>query len=68
MRAVKNVTQFHWCGIANEKIAAAMLENEEWMDDFLQKSRNRESEGDVGRCGDPVLPRKQCRILSLDRS
>ena len=41
MRAMKSVTQFHWSGVANEKIASAMLEDEKWMDDFLQKSRDR---------------------------
>ena len=41
IRAMKNMTQFHWSGIANEKLAIAMLEDEKWMDGFLRKSQER---------------------------
>lgn len=41
MRAMKNMTQFHWSGVADEKVAIAMLEDEEWMDGFLRSSRAR---------------------------
>lgn len=40
MRALMVITNFHWSGNANEKIASLMLEDEEWMDWFLDLSRS----------------------------
>lgn len=45
MRAMSAVTQFHWPGAADEKIAIAMLEHREWMAGFLETSRRRLAEG-----------------------
>ncbi|KAJ9635156.1 hypothetical protein H2201_003310 [Coniosporium apollinis] len=45
MRAMSAVTQFHWPGAADEKIAIAMLEDREWMAQFLETSRGRLAEG-----------------------
>ncbi|MDI1490388.1 MAG: hypothetical protein OHK93_001590 [Ramalina farinacea] len=40
MRAMMVITNFHWSGNANEKIASLMLEDEKWMDWFLDLSRS----------------------------
>ncbi|KAL9627475.1 MAG: hypothetical protein Q9164_007596 [Protoblastenia rupestris] len=44
MRAAQTITQFHWSGNANEKVATLMLEDEKWMDQFLELSRTRLAE------------------------
>ncbi|KAG8533948.1 uncharacterized protein KY384_001689 [Bacidia gigantensis] len=41
MKAVQGVSQFHWSGSASEKIGICMLEDEGWMDAFLDLSRKR---------------------------
>ena len=41
MDAMGAITQFHWSGGANERVATLMLESEEWMDRFLELSRSR---------------------------
>lgn len=47
MRAMSTITHFHWSGIADEKIAISMLEDESWMDSFLQKSQDRLADNNV---------------------
>ena len=44
MHASQTITQFHWSGGASEKIATLMLEDEKWMDNFLELSRTRLAE------------------------
>lgn len=41
IRAMSAVSMFHWSGNISEKIAILMLEDVEWMDNFLQTSRER---------------------------
>ena len=41
MRAMNSITQFHWLGMANERIAITMLEDEQWMEKFLDTSRKK---------------------------
>lgn len=41
MQAMMSISNFHWSGSANEKVGALMLEDEKWMDGFLQLSRER---------------------------
>ena len=41
MRAMSETSMYHWSGNANEKVAIMMLEDEKWMDWFLQLSRDR---------------------------
>lgn len=37
-QALGSISMFHWSGNVTERLAIAMLENEEWMDDFLMLS------------------------------
>lgn len=39
--AMSAITMFHWAGGASDKIAVTMLEDEKWMDGFLQLGRER---------------------------
>ena len=39
LRAISATSPFAWSGNLNEKMAATMLEDEPWMDDFLEKGR-----------------------------
>lgn len=39
MRAMGSISQFHWSGTMDERIAVTMLEDEIWLDEFLQRSR-----------------------------
>ena len=41
LRAMSTLSMFHWSGNASEMIATTMLEDEKWMDGFLQLSRER---------------------------
>ena len=41
LRALSALSNFHWSGSANERVATLMLEDESWMDDFLNRSRSR---------------------------
>lgn len=43
--AMSNVTQFHWIGVAGDRVAALMLEDEKWIDGFQQLSRERLAAG-----------------------
>lgn len=40
MQAMEAITQFHWSGALNDGVAASMLEDEEWMTNFFDKSRS----------------------------
>jgi len=40
MQAMEAITPFHWSGALNDGVAASMLEDEEWMSNFLAKSRS----------------------------
>ncbi|KAF2193847.1 1-aminocyclopropane-1-carboxylate synthase 1 [Zopfia rhizophila CBS 207.26] len=40
-RAVATINQFRWPGQVDERVAAKILEDEEWLDSFLTKSRER---------------------------
>ena len=40
-RAMSAITQFHWPGNPSQEIATAMLEDEEWLEKFLQLGRER---------------------------
>ncbi|OCL13814.1 1-aminocyclopropane-1-carboxylate synthase 1 [Glonium stellatum] len=41
MRAMSSITQFHWAGMADERIAIMMLEDEQWIKKFLETSRQK---------------------------
>ena len=41
LSAMSMLSMFHWSGNASEMIGTLMLEDEKWMDDFLQLSRER---------------------------
>ena len=41
MRAMGNISQFAWSGNPSQKIATTVLENDEWLDAFLQLERDR---------------------------
>lgn len=41
LRALSALSVFHWSGSANERVAILMLEDESWMDEFLNRSRSR---------------------------
>ena len=41
MRAISSITQFHWLGIADERIAITILEDKQWMEKFLDTSRKK---------------------------
>ena len=41
MRVMNSITQFHWPGMADERIAITMLEDEQWMEKFLDTSRKK---------------------------
>ena len=41
MRAMNSITQFHWSGMVDERIAITMLEDEQWMEKFLDTSRKK---------------------------
>lgn len=41
LSAMSTMSMLHWSGNASEMIATLMLEDEKWMDDFLQLSRQR---------------------------
>lgn len=41
LRALSVISPFHWPTSMSERIAALMLEDEIWMDDYLDKSRKR---------------------------
>lgn len=50
MRAMSTISQFHWSGGVNERVATLMLEDEKWMDSFLELSRSRLAERNkIGR-------------------
>lgn len=38
-QALSSMSMFHWSGNITEKVTTAMLEDEKWMDEFLQSSR-----------------------------
>lgn len=38
---MNSLTQFHWSGMADERIAITMLEDEQWMEKFLDTSRKK---------------------------
>ena len=38
-RSLSAMSMFHWAGNITEKLTTAMLEDEKWMDEFLQSSR-----------------------------
>ncbi|KAF2020809.1 PLP-dependent transferase [Aaosphaeria arxii CBS 175.79] len=40
-RAVSAVSEFHWPGGIDQVVAATVLEDEEWVDGFLERSRRR---------------------------
>lgn len=44
-RALGALGQFHWSGSANEKVAISMLEDEQWLSEFLKLSRERLAAG-----------------------
>ena len=39
-KSLSAMSMFHWAGNLSEKITTLMLEDVEWMDDFLQKSKS----------------------------
>ena len=41
LRAMSILSVFHWSGNVNEQLAILMLEDEMWMDNFLEASRER---------------------------
>lgn len=45
LRAVGALSIFHWSGNASEKVAILMLEDEQWLNGFLQLSRERLATG-----------------------
>ena len=38
-RAMNSFTQFHWAGGPSQAIATLILENEDWLENFLEQSR-----------------------------
>jgi len=40
LNAMEAIAPFHWSGALNDGVAASMLEDEEWMSKFLDKSRS----------------------------
>ena len=41
LRAMGVISSFHWPASASERVASLMLEDEEWMEEFLERSRKR---------------------------